>query len=109
MGHFLNITRIGNAVPITLYSRVAVNDEIVVLNCQKCNQCLKCHKSLGYDHSFRVFSQCHCPHCPNTETAMLSSLKGHKSPRVLYGSVYQQCVVVTRPPIELSLSSQRDS
>ena len=26
---------------------VTVNVQIVVLNCQKCNQCLKGHKSLG--------------------------------------------------------------
>ena len=42
-----NIARIANAVPVTLYSRVTVNVEIVVLNCQKCNQCLKGHNSLG--------------------------------------------------------------
>ena len=42
-----NIARIANAVPVTLYSRVTMNVEIVVLNCQKCNQCLKGHKSLG--------------------------------------------------------------
>ena len=42
-----DIARIANAVPITLYSRVSMNVEIVVLNCQKCNQCLKGHKSLG--------------------------------------------------------------
>ena len=42
-----NIARIANAVPVTLYSRVTMNVEIVVLNCQKCNQCLKCHKSFG--------------------------------------------------------------
>ena len=42
-----NIARIANAVPVTLYSRITVNVEIVVLNCQKCNQCLKCHKSFG--------------------------------------------------------------
>ena len=40
-----NIARIANAVPFTLYSRVTMNDEIVVLNCQKCNQCLTYHKS----------------------------------------------------------------
>ena len=44
---FLNIARIANAVPVTLYSRVTVNVESVVLNCQKCNQCLKGHKCLG--------------------------------------------------------------
>ena len=33
-----NIGRIANAVPFTLLSRVTMNDEIVVLNCQKCNQ-----------------------------------------------------------------------
>ena len=43
-----NITRIANAVPFTLCSRVAMNVEIVVLICQKCNQCLKGHKSLGW-------------------------------------------------------------
>ena len=42
-----NIARIANAVPVTLHLRVTVNVEIVVLNCQKCNQCLKGHKSLG--------------------------------------------------------------
>ena len=42
-----NIARIANAVPVTLYSRVTVNVESVVLNCQKYNQCLKCHKSHG--------------------------------------------------------------
>ena len=42
-----NIARIANAVPFTLYSRVTMNDEIVVLNCQKCNQCLTGRKSLG--------------------------------------------------------------
>ena len=40
-----NITRIANAVPVTLYSRVTVNADIVILNCQKCNQCLKCQVS----------------------------------------------------------------
>ena len=40
-----NIARIANAVPFTLYSRVTMNDEIVVLNCQKYNQCLTYHKS----------------------------------------------------------------
>ena len=42
-----NIARIANAVPVTLYSRVTVNVQLVVLNCQKCNQCLKGHKFLG--------------------------------------------------------------
>ena len=36
-----NIARIANAVSVTLYSRVTVNLQIVVINCQKCNQCLK--------------------------------------------------------------------
>ena len=40
-----NIAKIANAVPVTLYSRVTVNVEIVVLNCQKCNQCLKGQRS----------------------------------------------------------------
>ena len=43
----LNIARIANAVPVTLYSKVTMNVGFVVLNCQKCNQCLKGHKSLG--------------------------------------------------------------
>ena len=43
----INIARIANAVPVALYLRVTVNIEIVVLNCLKCNQCLKGHKSLG--------------------------------------------------------------
>ena len=42
-----HIARIAIAVPVTLYSMVTVNVEIVVLNCQKCNQCLKGHKSQG--------------------------------------------------------------
>ena len=42
-----NITRIANAVPFTLYSRVTMNDLILVLNCQKYNHCLTGHKSLG--------------------------------------------------------------
>ena len=42
-----NIARIANAVPFTLYSRATMNDEIVVLNCQKCYQCLTGHKFLG--------------------------------------------------------------
>ena len=46
VNHNLNIARIANAVPVTLYSRVTVNVESVVLNCQKSNQCLKGHKSL---------------------------------------------------------------
>ena len=41
-----NIARIANAVPVTLYSMVTVNVEIVVLNCEKCNQCLEGRKSL---------------------------------------------------------------
>ena len=36
-----------NAVAVTPYSRVTMNVDIVVLNRQKCNQCLKVHKSLG--------------------------------------------------------------
>ena len=63
-----NIARIVNAVPVTLYSRVTVNVEIVVLNCQKCNQCLKGHKSLGLffegvlhlSLSFTCHRLCHC-------------------------------------------------
>ena len=43
-----NIARIANAVPVTLYSRVTVNVEIVVLNCQECNRCPKGHKSVGF-------------------------------------------------------------
>ena len=46
MSPSVNIARIANAVPVTLHSRVTMNIEIVALNCQKCNQCLKCHKSL---------------------------------------------------------------
>ena len=44
---FKNIARIANAVPVTLYSRVTVNVEVVVLNCQTFNHCHKGHKSLG--------------------------------------------------------------
>ena len=39
-----NIARIANAVTITQGLHVNVN--IVVLNCQKCNQCLKCQESI---------------------------------------------------------------
>ena len=46
-GNNKNIARIANAVPVTLYSRDTMNVEIVVLNCHKCNQCLKGHKSRG--------------------------------------------------------------
>ena len=42
-----NIARIANAVPVILKSRVTMNVKIVVLNCHRCNQCLKGHKSLG--------------------------------------------------------------
>ena len=42
--------------PVTLYWKVIMNVEIVVLNCQKCKQCLNAHKSL------RLFSKCHF-HC----------------------------------------------
>ena len=42
-----NIARIVNAVPVTIFSRVTMNVEIVVLNCQKYNQCLIGHKFLG--------------------------------------------------------------
>ena len=47
-----NIARIANAVPChSLFKGHNVNVNIVVLNCHKCNQCLKCqvsgHKSLG--------------------------------------------------------------
>ena len=40
LAYFLvtNIARIENAVPVTLYSKVTMNVEIVDLNCQKCNQ-----------------------------------------------------------------------
>ena len=37
-----NIARIANAVPVTLYSRVTMNVELVALNCLNC---LKSHKS----------------------------------------------------------------
>ena len=53
-----NIARIANAVPVTLYSRVTVNVQIVVLNCQKCNQCLKGHKSEIV--LWGCFCNCHC-------------------------------------------------
>ena len=39
-----NIARIANAVPAKKISRVTGNVEIVVFDCQKCNQC---HKSPG--------------------------------------------------------------
>ena len=47
-----NIARITNAVPChSLFKGHNVIVDIVVHNCQKCNQCLKCqvsgHKSLG--------------------------------------------------------------
>ena len=39
-----DLARIANAAPVTLNWRVTMN---LVLNCQKCDQCLKYHKSLG--------------------------------------------------------------
>ena len=62
----------------TLNSRVTMNDEIVVLNCQRCNRSLTCQKTL----EFRVFSQCHCPHClysPHSSTKKSKKIKlfGH--------------------------------
>ena len=52
-----NIAGIVNAVPVTLYSRVSMNVE--VLNCQKYfNQCFKGHRSLSC--SLSVFSKCNC-------------------------------------------------
>ena len=50
-----NIARIANAVPVTLYSRVTLNVDIVILNCQKCNQCLKGHKGALWRCSLTVF------------------------------------------------------
>ena len=48
-----------NAVPVNLYSRVTMNLEIVVLNCQKCNQCLTGHKSPRFLFE-GVLCHCHC-------------------------------------------------
>ena len=45
--HLHNIASIANAVPVTLYSRVTMNVEIVVLNCQSLLSC-----------SLRVFWKC---------------------------------------------------
>ena len=56
------IAIIADAVPVTLYSRVTKNVEIVVINYQKCYQCLKGHKSQGllFEGVFFVSLQCHC-------------------------------------------------
>ena len=76
-----NIARIANAVPVTLYSKVTNN---VVLNCQQCNQCLKCQVS-GHKNCHQKLS---------SKIVIKNCLKGRKSLRMLYGSVFQQCVEV---------------
>ena len=47
----INIERIANAVPVTLFKGHNIIVNIVVSNCQKCNQCLRCqvsgHKKLS--------------------------------------------------------------
>ena len=58
--HLHNIASIANAVPVTLYSRVTMNVEIVVLNCQSLLSC-----------SLRVFWKCQC-HCQFAQFACLS-------------------------------------
>ena len=52
-GDISNIARIANAVPVALYSRVTMIVNIVVLNCQKCNQCLKC-QILGHKNFQKI-------------------------------------------------------
>ena len=62
-----------------------------------------CQRSQVFVFVFLLFNSC-------LLIALITCLKGHKSLRVLYGSVFQQCVVgrevgrevVTRSPIELS-------
>ena len=59
-----NIARIANAVPVTLYSRVTVNVQIVVIKCQKCNQCQVTKATSLWGRSLRVLSKCICLcHC----------------------------------------------
>ena len=43
----LNIAKIVILSHIALYWRMIKNIDIVVLKCQKCNECLNVHKSLG--------------------------------------------------------------
>ena len=90
----LNIARIANAVPVNLYSRITVKVEIVVLNCQNCNQCLKGHKSLG-SHFQGVLSMSFLLVRSCLLITLITCLKGHKYLRVLYGCVCQQCAVVS--------------
>ena len=95
-----NIARIANAVPVTLYSRVTVNLESVVLNCQKYNQCLKGHKSpvLFFEDVFHlslsffffivfvfVIVFLLVRSCPLI--TLIKSLKGHKSQGSLFECV----------------------
>ena len=115
---------------------------IVVLNCQKCNQCLMCqvsgYKSLAllFEGEIWMFSENQkffqkseiFPKIWNFSEnlkfflisenfskifcqliTLITCLKGSKSLRMLYGSVFQQCGLtdwlsewVTRSPIELS-------
>ena len=85
-----NIARIANAVPATLYWMVIENVETTVLNYQKCNQYLKDHKSAGLSSNIFVFVFF------IVFVSVITCLKGRKSLRVLYGSVFQQCVVVSQ-------------
>ena len=53
----LNIAKIAILSHIALYWRMIKNIDIVVLKCQKCNECLNVHKSLC---SLRMLSNCLC-------------------------------------------------
>ena len=67
-----------------------------------------------WDCSLRVFSKCHCffGHVMSLIT-LIECLKGHKSLGSFSASVFQKVQSVsddlTRPPIELVLSSQREN
>ena len=67
---FQNIARIANSVPVTLYSRVTVNVETVVLNCQECNQFLKGHNVIVH---IVVLNCQECNQCLNCHVS------GHKN------------------------------
>ena len=65
---------------VTLYSRVTMNVDIGVLNFQKCNQCLKVHKSLWCSKNVIVNVNVYF----GQVITLIKYIKGQKSLRVLY-------------------------
>ena len=72
-----------NAVPVTLYSRVTMNVGIGVLNCQKCNQCLKVHKSLWCSKNVIVNVNVYF----GQVITLIKYIKGQKSQALSQGSL----------------------